>query len=275
MRTRKISDMILLCLTWIFAAVTLIALFSIIGHILIGGIPHLSFELISGEYMVGGVNVSMLPGIVTTVYMVLLTLAIAVPLGIFTSIFLVEYVRRGSKFVTLIRSAVEILAGIPSIVYGLFGFLMFAQFLGFGWSLIAGVLTLSIMVLPVLIRTTEEALKSVSDGYREGGYALGAGKLRVVFKIVLPSAVPGILAGVILAIGRIIGETAALILTAGTMSRVPTEMTQSSRSLAVHMWWLANEGLYTNQAYATAVVLLLVILVINTISAIIARMIAR
>ncbi|MCL2198801.1 MAG: phosphate ABC transporter permease PstA [Defluviitaleaceae bacterium] len=268
---KKPVDIILFCLTWGFAALTLIALLFIILHVLINGIPHLTPSLFERRFTTE--NVSMFPAIISTIMFVVLTLAMAVPLGIFTSIYLVEYVKKGSKMVTLIRSAAEMLAGIPSVVYGLFGMLLFVEFFGFGWSLIAGSLTLTVMILPVVIRTTEEALKSVSGGYREGGFALGAGKLRVVFRIVLPSAVPGILAGVILAIGRIVGETAALIFTAGTIPQVPQELTQSARTLAVHMWNLSGEAHHTNEAYATAVILLLIVLLINTASALVARLI--
>jgi len=270
MSNKKPVDIILLGLTYVFAAITLISLLFIIFHVLVNGIPYLSLSLFERNFT--SQNVSMFPSIVSTVIMVLLTLTIAVPLGIFTSIFLVEYVKRGSKLVILIRSAAEMLAGIPSVVYGLFGMLLFVEFLGFGWSLIAGSLTLSIMILPVVIRTTEESLKSVSDGYRESGYALGAGKLRVVFKLVLPSAVPGIFAGVILAVGRIIGESAALIFTAGTVPQIPDSLSSSVRTLSVHMWALSGEAFHTGEAYATAVVLLLIVLIMNTISAVIARL---
>ncbi|MCL1862453.1 MAG: phosphate ABC transporter permease PstA [Defluviitaleaceae bacterium] len=268
---RKPIDIFLFCLTWGFAALTLISLLFIIIHVLINGIPHLTPTLFERRFTTD--NVSMFPAIISTIFFVLLTLLMAVPLGIFASIYLVEYVKKGSKIVTLIRSATEMLAGIPSVVYGLFGMLMFVEFFGFGWSLISGSLTLTVMILPVVIRTTEEALKSVQGGYREGGFALGAGKLRVVFRIVLPSAIPGILAGVILAIGRIVGETAALIFTAGTIPQVPQELTQSARTLAVHMWALSAEAHHTNEAYATAVILLLIVLGINTASAVIARLI--
>jgi phosphate transport system permease protein len=270
---KKPSDIVLMCLTWGFAAVTLTALIFIVVHILANGVPHLSTRLF--EWTFTTANVSMMPSIISTVAMVGLTLAMAVPLGIFTSIFLVEYMKKGSRIVTLIRSAAEMLAGIPSVVYGLFGMLFFSNFLGFGRSLIAGSLTLSIMILPVVIRTTEEALKSVTGGYREGGYAMGAGRLRVVFRLVLPSAMPGVLAGVILAIGRIVGETAALIFTAGTIAQVPSELSDSVRTLAVHMWVLSGEGHHFNEAYATAVVLLLIVLFINTVSAVIARAITK
>jgi len=273
MNITKIQDKIFLTLTWFFAGLTLLTLIFIMLYILINGIPHLRLSLFELRYT--SENVSMFPSIVSTIMIVILTLSFAVPLGIFTGIYLVEYVRRGNKLVTVIRLASELLAGIPSIVYGLFGLLFFVNFLGLGFSLIAGSLTLSIMILPPIIRTTEEALKSVPDGYREGAFGLGAGKLRTVFKVVLPSAMPGIFAGVILAIGRIIGESAALIFTAGTIAQIPDNLGQSIRTLAAHMWVLSGEGHHLNEAYATAVVLLLTVLGINTISAIVAKKIAR
>jgi len=268
-RKRKLSDVILMALTWGFAVLTLTALLFIIFHILENGIPHLRPSLFELRWTTQ--NVSMLPSILSTMAMVLLTLAFAVPLGMFTSVYLVEYARKGSRYVMAIRQAAEMLAGIPSIVYGLFGLLFFVNFLGLGLSLIAGSLTLSIMILPMVIRTTEEALISVPDGYREGAFALGSGKLRVVFRIVLPSAIPGISAGVILAVGRIVGETAALIFTAGTAPNIPQALDGSVRTLAVHMWVLSGEALHTNEAYATAVVLLLIVLIINTVAAAIAK----
>ena len=169
----------------------------------------------------------------------------------------------------------ETLSGIPSIVYGLFGMLFFVTALDWGYSLLSGALTLSIMILPLIMRTTEEALKTVPDSYREGSFGLGAGRLRTVFRVVLPSAVPGILAGVILAVGRIVGETAALIYTAGTVTDMPKNLLSSGRTLAVHMYALSSEGLHTQQAYATAVILLAVVLLINTLSAFIAKKVAK
>ena len=159
---------------------------------------------------------------------------------IFSAIFLVEYSGKGNKFVEVIRLTTETLSGIPSIVYGLFGMLFFVNTLDWGFSILAGAFTLSIMILPLIMRTTEEALKSVPDSYREGSFGLGAGKLRTVFRIVLPSAVPGILAGVILAIGRIVGETAALIYTAGSVAQIPKSVMGSGRTLAVHMYHLVK-----------------------------------
>ena len=217
----------------------------------------------------------MLPSIINTILMTALSLLIAAPVGIFAAIYLVEYAKRGNKVVKIIRITAETLSGIPSIVYGLFGMLFFVVALGWGNSLLSGAFTLAIMILPLIIRTTEEALKSVPDLYREASFGLGAGRLRTVFCVVLPSAVPGILAGIILAIGRIVGETAALIYTAGTVAKVPENLFSSTRTLSVHMYNLSQEGLYFNQAYATAVVLLLVVIAINSLSGFIAKRIAR
>ena len=199
----------------------------------------------------------------------------AVPFGIFSAIFLVEYAGKGNKFIEVIRLTTETLSGIPSIVYGLFGMLFFVNTLKWGFSVLAGAFTLSIMILPLIMRQTEEALKAVPDSYREGSFGLGAGKLRTVFRIVLPSAVPGILAGVILAIGRIVGETAALIYTAGTVAQVPKNVLGSGRTLAIHMYMLSSEGLYMNQAYATAVILLVLVVAINTLSGVVAKKLTK
>ena len=213
----------------------------------------------------------MLPAIINTLIITLLSLCIAGPIGIFSAIYLVEYAKKGNKLVGVVRVTAETLTGIPSIVYGLFGMLFFVTTLKCGYSLLAGALTLSIMVLPVIMRTTEEALLAVPNSFREGSFGLGAGKLRTIFKIVLPSAVPGILAGVILAIGRMVGETAALIYTAGTVAEIPSSIMSSGRTLAIHMYSLSKEGLYTNQAYATAVVLLIVVVLINMLSNFVAK----
>lgn len=220
-------------------------------------------------------NASVVPALINTIVMTILSLLIAVPFGIFSAIFLVEYSGKGNKFVEVIRLTTETLSGIPSIVYGLFGMLFFVNTLDWGFSILAGAFTLSIMILPLIMRTTEEALKSVPDSYREGSFGLGAGKLRTVFRIVLPSAVPGILAGVILAIGRIVGETAALIYTAGSVAQIPKSVMGSGRTLAVHMYHLSSEGLYMDQAYATAVILLVLVVGINTLSGMIARKLTK
>jgi len=245
----------------------------IVGYILIRGIPHLSAELFAWEY--NSDNVSMMPSIINTLLMTAISLIVCVPLGIGAAIYLTEYARRGSRLVKIVRMTAETLSGIPSIIYGLFGSLFFVVALKMGLSLISGALTLSIMVLPTVMRTTEEALLAVPDSYREGSFGLGAGRLRTTFKVVLPSAVPGILSGVILAVGRIVGETAALIYTAGTVAKVPDSVLDSARTLAVHMYAISSEGLYINQSYATAVVLLAVVLGINGLSSCIAKRIGR
>ena len=245
----------------------------IVGYILIKGIPHLTPELFAWKYTSN--NVSMLPSIINTFLMTLLSLLVCVPLGIGAAIYLTEYAKRGSKLVKLVRMTAETLSGIPSIIYGLFGSLFFVVALKMGLSLLSGALTLSIMVLPTIMRTTEEALLAVPDSYREGSFGLGAGRLRTTFKVVLPSAVPGILSGVILAVGRIVGETAALIYTAGTVAKAPDSLLDSTRTLAVHMYTISTEGLYIDQSYATAVVLLVVVLGINALSSFIAKRIGR
>lgn len=270
---RRPKSLIVYILIILSAALTVAVTLFIIGYILIKGVPNITPELFSLKY--NSKNLSMLPSIINTLYLTFLTLLIAVPLGVFSAIYLVEYAKKGSKFVKLIRVTNETLSGIPSIVYGLFGFLAFVIARSWGYSMIAGVITLAIMVLPVIIRTTEESLMAVDNSYREGSFGLGAGKLRTTFKIVLPSAVPGILSGIILAIGRIVGETAALIYTAGTVPDAATKLTSSSRTLSVHLYCLLNEGLHTDQAYATAVVLLVVVLIINALSSRVAKKISK
>ncbi len=270
---RRPKSLVVYILIMLSAALTVAVILFIIGYILIKGVPNITPELFSLKY--NSKNLSMLPSIINTLYLTFLTLLIAVPVGVFSAIYLVEYAKKGSKFVKLIRVTNETLSGIPSIVYGLFGFLAFVIAHSWGYSMIAGVITLAIMVLPVIIRTTEESLMAVDNSYREGSFGLGAGKLRTIFKIVLPSAVPGILSGIILAIGRIVGETAALIYTAGTVPDAATKLTSSSRTLSVHLYCLLNEGLHTDQAYATAVVLLVVVLIINALSSAIAKKISK
>lgn len=255
------------------AVLTVLSVTFIIGYILVKGIPNLTPELFALKYTAK--NQSMLPSVFNTFLLTFFTLLTAIPIAISSAVFLVEYAKRGSKFVRAIRVVNETLSGIPSIVFGLFGFLAFVISKQWGYSLRAGVITLAIMVLPVIIRTTEEALMSVPDAYREASYGLGAGKLRTIFKIVLPTAMPGIISGIILAIGRIVGETAALIYTAGTVPDAAESLSSSTRTLSVHLYCLLNEGLYTNQAYATAVVLLIVVLIINALSNFLAKRIAK
>lgn len=270
---RHPGSMILMFLVMLATFITFALLLFLIFYILINGISYIKPSLFSLHYTSD--NASVIPALINTVVMTLLSLLIAVPFGIFSAIFLVEYAGKGNKFIEVIRLTTETLSGIPSIVYGLFGMLFFVNTLKWGFSVLAGAFTLSIMILPLIMRQTEEALKAVPDSYREGSFGLGAGKLRTVFRIVLPSAVPGILAGVILAIGRIVGETAALIYTAGTVAQVPKNVLGSGRTLAIHMYMLSSEGLYMNQAYATAVILLVLVVAINTLSGVIAKKLTK
>lgn len=270
---RKPLSFLLLLVVVLAATVSVGALLFLVGYILYKGVPHLSPELFSWEY--NSTNVSCLPAIFNTLIMTVLALLIAMPLGIGAAIYLAEYAKRESKLVKIIRTMAETLQGIPSIVYGLFGMIFFVTYLHWGYSLLAGSFTVAIMILPLIMRTTEEALLTVPDSYREGSFGLGAGKLRTILKIVLPSSIPGILAGVILAIGRIVGETAALIYTAGTVPSATGNIMDSGRTLAIHMYVLTNEGFYTDQAYATAVVLIVFVFIINTLSSIVAKKIGQ
>ena len=266
---RKPFSLVMYLLVILAAALSVLALVFLIIYILVMGIPHLTPDLFAWEY--NSDNVSCMPAIINTIVITLVTLLISVPLGIGAAIYLVEYAKRGNKLVKVIRTMAETLSGIPSIVYGLFGMLFFVTTLQWRLSLLAGSFTLAIMVLPTIMRTTEEALISVPDSYREGSFGLGAGKLRTIVRIILPSAMPGILAGIILAIGRIVGETAALIYTSGSATGLADGLMSSGRTLAIHMYVLANEGLHTDEAWGTAVVLLVLVLVINTLSAFIAK----
>ena len=267
---------------------TMATLVLIIGYILGKGIPHLAPSLFSITYT--SENQSLMPALVNTLLMAFMSLLLAAPMGIFSAIYLVEYAGRGNKLVKVVRVTAETLSGIPSIVYGLFGMLFFVNSLGWKYSFLSGSFTLAIMILPLIMRTTEEALKSVPDSYREGSFGLGAGRLRTVFRIVLPAATPGILSGIILAVGRIVGETAALLYTAGSVADYPRVVADptanmlekgssvflsSGRTLSVHMYVLSGEALYMEEAYATAVVLLIVVVGINMLSRLIAGKIAR
>lgn len=246
------------------AVLTMTALLFVIAYILVKGVPHLTPELFAAEYT--SENVSMLPALMNTLLITALSLLFALPVGIGAAIYLTEYTGRGNPLAGFVGMTTETLSGIPSIVYGLFGALFFVKYLGFGLSLLSGALTLSVMILPVIMRTAEEALRAVPDSYREGSFGLGAGKLRTVFRIVLPSAVPGILSGIILGIGRIVGESAALIFTAGTVAKTAAGIFDSARTLSVHMYAISGEAFHIDQAYATAVVLLIVVIIMNALS---------
>lgn len=266
---QKSRTLIIRSVVYSCAFLTLGVLIFMLLYILVKGIPFLTPSLFELTYT--SENCSVIPALVNTLLMILLALLIACPLGIGSAIYLVEYSKKGNRFVKLVRLTTETLTGIPSIVYGLFGMLLFVGALHWGYSLMAGSFTVAIMILPVIMRTTEEALLSVPDSFREGSFGLGAGKLRTVFKIVLPSAVPGILSGIILATGRVVGETAALIYTAGTVAQIPLGVFGSGRTLAVHMYVLSSEGLHTGQAFGTAVVLLVMVVAINLLAGIVAK----
>lgn len=248
----------------IAAFITFSILLFLVGYILIKGITHIRPDMFAWEYTTS--NVSMTPSIITTLIIVALSLLISAPIGVFTGFYLVEYAARGSKLVDIIRLSAETLAAIPSIVYGLFGMIFFVGVLDFGFSILSGVLTVSIMILPLIIRSTEEALISVNDSLRFGSYALGAGKLRTIFKVVLPTAMPGIVSGIILAIGRVVGETAALLYTLGTATNMPSGLFSSGRTLSLHMYVLSSESFHVDEAYATGVIILLVVVILNQIS---------
>ena len=269
-------------LVWLAAALTAGVILLMVGYILVTGIPNLTLDLFAWTFTTD--NQSMMPALVNTVVMTLLTLVLAVPVGVCAAIYMVEYAKRGNKLVKVVRLTAETLSGIPSIVYGLFGMMFFNILLGWGYSMLAGVVTLAIMILPLILRTTEEALLSVPDSYREGSFGLGAGKLRTVFRVILPPAMPGILSGVILSIGRIVGESAALIFTSGSgkdnlmlgksgnfFADLFAPLFQSTRTLSVHMYNLMSEGLHMKEAQATAVVLLVLVIAINAGSAHLAK----
>lgn len=263
LRARHVGSRMLRLATHAGAAATVLVLGFVVGYILIRGVPNLRPGLFALRYT--SENQSMLPAIVNTLSMTALSLLMAAPIGVGAAIYLAEYARKGSRLVKLVRVTTQTLSGIPSIVYGLFGMLLFNSRLALGYSLLSGALTLAIMILPLILRTTEEALLSVPDMYREGSFGLGAGRLRTVVTIVLPSAIPGILSGVILAIGRVVGETAALMYTSGTVAKI-AGLHDSGITLALHMYKQASEGLYMDAAYATSVVLLVLVLAINLLS---------
>lgn len=261
MKRKNTSAFLIRMAVRVAGIITIGSLLALIAYILIMGVTNLRPDMFAWNYTTE--NASMMPAIINTLQLMAISLGIAVVIGVFSAIYLVEYAKAGSKAVKLIRLTVETLAGIPSIVYGLFGYLAFVVAMGLGYSILAGAFTMAIMVLPLIIRTTEEALMAVDDKYREGSYGLGAGKLRTVFRIVLPSAAPGILSGIILAMGRILGETAALLYTASSVAKLAGGPGDPGRTLAVHMYALLSEGLYMKEAYATSVVLLLLVLLIN------------
>ncbi|MCG6237529.1 phosphate ABC transporter permease PstA [Vibrio diabolicus] len=273
-QARQFKDNVFNALVWISAALTVGFLFWIIWYILSNGLQHVDWNFITDNYTRTGDEHGIFPMIVSTIYMVIASIAVAAPLGIMTAIYLTEYAKVGSRLVKVIRFCTESLAGIPSIIFGLFGMTFFVAILGLGFSILSGALTLSILILPVIIRTTEEALMAVPQTYREGSYGLGASKIYTIWRLILPSAMPGILTSVILSIGRVIGESAPVFLTAGMVARIPDSLFDSGRTLTVHLYKLTTE-LFTieewNQAYGTATVLIVVVLLINMVTKLIAR----
>lgn len=273
-RSRQLKDNVLKISIWIAAAVTVGFLFWIIWYILSNGLQHVDWNFVTDDYTRTGNEHGIFPMIISTIYMVIASISVAAPLGIMTAIYLTEYAKIGSRLVKVIRFCTESLAGIPSIIFGLFGMTFFVVILGLGFSILSGALTLSILILPVIIRTTEEALMAVPQTYREGSYGLGASKIYTIWRLILPSAMPGILTSIILSIGRVIGESAPVFLTAGMVARIPDSLLDSGRTLTVHLYKLTTE-LFTveewNQAYGTATVLIVVVLLINMVTKLIAR----
>lgn len=251
-------------LVWVSGLLTISTLLYLVFFIISKGIPALNLGLFDWTYTTS--NVSMMPAIISTLIIIGISLLIAAPIGVFTAFYLVEYADRNSKFLPLIRLATDTLAAVPSIVYGLFGMLLFVVKFKWGYSHIAGILTITIMILPIIISSTEEGLRSVSDSLRMASFGLGAGRLRTIFTVVLPVAMPGILSGIILAIGRIVGESAALLFTLGSASNMFNSFMGSGRTLAVHMYVLSSEGFHVNEAYATATILIIIVLIINSLS---------
>ena len=270
----KISSVILRIVMYASAGFTAAALLFILGYILAKGIPNLTSPgLFAWKYTSD--NVSLVPAAINTLMLVALALVMSIPFGIGSAIYLTEYAKKGNKFVSIIRVTTETLSGIPSIIYGLFGMLFFVTALKWQYSVLAGAATVAIMVLPTIMRTTEEALLAVPDSFREASLALGAGKIRTIFKIVLPSAMPGILSGVILAIGRMVGETAALLYTSGAVASVAKGVMSPGRTLAIHMYTISSEAFHTNQTFATAVVLLVIVFILNALASFVAKKLTK
>ncbi|MDQ5852179.1 MAG: phosphate ABC transporter permease PstA [Chloroflexota bacterium] len=260
---------------WLAASFTILILAIIIVYVLAQGLPYINLEFLTGRPEAQGREGGILPTILGTLALGALSLVIAVPLGVGAAVFLTEYTRP-SPLTTIMRFGTDSLAGVPSIIFGLFGFIFFVTRLQLSWSLLAGGLTLAIMVLPTIIRTTEEAIRAVPVAYREVSYGLGASRWQMVRTVVLPTAMPGIITGIILSFGRAVGETAAVIFTAGTALNIPTSVLSPTRTMAVHFYILAVEGISLPKAYATGAVLIVTILIINVVAnALITRGVAR
>lgn len=262
---RQYSQRLAFGCLWSSASITVVILAIIIVYIFIQGLPYVSLGFLFGQPEAQGREGGILPAILGTLALGMLSLVIAVPLGVGAAVFLTEYTRP-SPLTTLMRFGTDSLAGVPSIIFGLFGFIFFVTRLHLSWSLLAGGLTLALMVLPTLIRTAEEAIRAVPVAYREVSYGLGASRWQMVRTVVLPNALPGIVTGVILSFGRAVGETAAVIFTAGTALNIPTSVFSPTRTMAVHFYILAVEGISLPKAYATGAVLIATILIINVLA---------
>jgi phosphate transport system permease protein len=261
----QLAERLVKSLLWALTGFTLLILVFIIVDISIKGLPQVTMSFLSSEPVDMGRHGGILSTIVATAYITLLAILLASPLGVGTAIYLTEYTREGWA-TRVIRFGSECLAGVPSIILGLFGFVLFVLKLGFGWSVLSGALTLAIMVLPIIIRTSEEAIKAVPQEYRTACYSLGMSQWQTVTRIVLPSALPGITTGIMLSVGRSLGETAVLLFTAGAALRSPVSLFDSGRTMAVHFYILAREGISMPNAYGTAAVLVISILLINLVA---------
>ena len=268
LKSRKTKDRLLISLVYLSAIITVGLLLVIVGFIFIKGIGKINLSFLFADYSASG-NGGILPMIITTVYMVLVAILVATPIGILASVYLQEYAKQG-KVVRVIRFATECL-GIPSIVYGLFGGIFFVVALKLQYSILSGGLTVAIIILSTIIRSTEEALKTVPSTYREASLGLGATKFQTLYKVILPSAIPGILSGVILSIGRVIGESAAILLTAGTVAKMPLTVFDSARTLTVHAYLLTKETGDIQTACGVGIVLIVIVFGLNTIAKLVAK----
>ena len=281
-KTRRPGDKALAFCIYLAAALTVCILVGIIGYILVKGVPHISWSFLSTSFSAldEGRN-GILPMIINTLYIVVITLLIVTPIGIASAIYLTQYARQG-KLVKTIRFTTEVLSGVPSIVFGLFGYTVFCVMMGMGHSILAGCLTMTICILPTIVRTTEESLLAVPESYKEGALALGAGKTRVVLGMVLPCAMPGILTAVILGMGRIVGESAALLFTSGIATNMPdgvlSHVMSSGRTLTLHLYQTATEATDPAAfqiAYATAAVLLILVFILNRLAGLLSRVLRK
>lgn len=279
---RRVGDTVLGALIWLASLITVLTLVGLIGYILINGLPHVSWNFLTGAYSaLHKDQQGIFPMLINTLYIVVITLLIVTPIGLSSAIYLTQYARQG-KLVKAIRFTTEVLSGVPSVLFGLFGFTVFCVMMGMGTSILAGCLTMSLCILPTIVRTTEESLLAVPESYKEGALALGAGKLRVVFGIVLPCAMPGVLTAVILGMGRIVGESAALIFTSGLATGMPrgflSHIMSSGRTLTLHLYQSAREAVSPDAfqvAFSTASVLLVLVFVLNRLADLLSRLLKK